>query len=447
MITFSEKMSILSDTLFKLYLSLLSNIIILRESGKMRENNVATFVTGQQLGLLGGPLYTTYKALGAIHYAEKSKGKAVYWLETNDADFNEINQIHYIDSDKNLRSLKWDIDSKGYSCGSILVDKKLVSILNEFFNTIIVTEHTSELKDMALDCYVPGRTLGEASACLAAKLFEDFDLEIFDPSIAEFRKFSRQILLNEAERTSEGEQCNLFYMEGNKRRAVFKKGGKYVDRKGDEADLLSSVLVPSLKTRSICQDAYFLTASYIAGPGEVKYLKELGPNFKFHNVKPAEVIPRMSIDLLEPSIKRVFGKLGINISDLDKINRDEMIRSKLKDLTGFDKKELILRSGTIVENLMSELKDIGLSADKLGKKLKSEIKELIGIKRKSEKEKSESVIRQIEMLYKHLRPFGKKQERVFNVFYYMNLYGGREFIKRIYDRYDNSVKLMETGNE
>ncbi len=413
----------------------------------MRKNEVATFVTGQQLGLLGGPLYTTYKVLGTLHYAKRSKGRAVYWLETNDADFNEINQIHYIDSEKNLRSLKWDIDSKGYSCGNIPVDEKLVSVLNEFFNTIKVTEHTSELKEMALDCYAPGRTLGEASASLAAKLFEGFDLEIFDPSSVEFIEFSRHILLNEAESTSEGEQCNLFYMDGDRRRAVFKKEGKYLDRGGVEIDLLSSELVPSLKTRSICQDAYFLTAAYIAGPGEIKYLKELGRNFKFHNVKPAEVIPRMSIDLVEPSVKRVLGKLGNDISDIDKINKDEMIRLKIKDLTGFDKKKLVLRSDKIVDNLISELKDTGLSADKLGKKLKVDIKELIGIKRKSDKEKSESVIRQTEMLYKHLRPFGKKQERVFNIFYYMNLYGGREFIKQIYERYDNSVKLMETGND
>lgn len=413
----------------------------------MREKKASAFVTGQQLGLLGGPLYTTYKVLGALHYAEKNSGRAVYWLETNDADFNEINQIHYIDSDKILRTLKWDIDSKGYSCGSIPVDEKLVSILNEFFSTIIVTEHTSELKKIALDCYIPGRTLGEASASLAAKLFEDFDLEIFDPSQAEFRNFSKPILMNEAESTSEGEQCNLFYMDGYRRRAVFKKKGKYIDREGVEIDLFTSELVPSLKSRSICQDAFFLTAAYIAGPGEVRYLKEMGPNYKFHNVKPAEVISRMSIDLLEPSVKRVFGKLGNDIADIDKIDKDEMIRLKLKDLTGFDKKELILRSDTHIKDLISELKDMGLSADKLGKKLKSDIKELIGVKRKSDKEKSESIIRQVEMLYKHLRPFGKKQERVFNVFYYMNLFGGRKFIKQIYERYDNSVKIMETGND
>ena len=92
-------------------------------------------VTGQQIGLLGGPLYTTYKVLGAIHHADKINGDAVYWLETNDADFNEINHIDYLDAQGQLRTLTWDIDGQGYSCGFIEVDHSLVEILETFFST------------------------------------------------------------------------------------------------------------------------------------------------------------------------------------------------------------------------------------------------------------------------------------------------------------------------
>jgi uncharacterized protein YllA (UPF0747 family) len=86
------------------------------------EKNV---VTGQQLGLLGGPLYTTYKVLGAIHYAHEINGNHIYWLESNDADFSEINHIDYLDANSELRTLTWDIDSQGYSCGLIEIDSLL----------------------------------------------------------------------------------------------------------------------------------------------------------------------------------------------------------------------------------------------------------------------------------------------------------------------------------
>ena len=92
-----------------------------------------TVITGQQIGLLGGPLYTTYKVLGAIHYAREIGGKHIYWMENNDADFNEINHIDYIDARGALRTLTWDIDSQGYSCGLIEIESSLVETLNEFF--------------------------------------------------------------------------------------------------------------------------------------------------------------------------------------------------------------------------------------------------------------------------------------------------------------------------
>ncbi len=412
----------------------------------MTDKAIRTFVTGQQLGLLGGPLYTTYKVLGAIHHARKHKGRAIYWLETNDADFNEINTISFLDMKGQLRSMKWDIDSKGYSCGNITVDDNLVLLLKDFFNSIVQTEYTEGLKKIVFECYVPGRKLGEASIALADKLFEEFDIELFDPSIKVFREFTRPILIKEAERTPEGEQCNLFFMDGEKRIPVFKKGGKFRRRDGTEVDLESYELVPSLKTRSICQDAYFRTDSYIAGPGEVIYLKELSGNFSFHGVKPAAVIPRMSIDLIEPGIKREMAKTGIIVSEIDTNTADEISAARLKDITGFDKRELFEKSGNLKEDLINGLKELGLETEKFRKKLNGDIKELIGNKRKLDKEKSDSVIRRISKIYRYMRPFGLRQERVFNIFYYMNLYGGRNLINTIYNNYDEKLNFMELNN-
>ena len=182
----------------------------------------AVVVTGQQIGLLGGPLYTTYKVLGAARHAKEIGGRAVYWLETNDANFNEINHVDYIDADGRLKKLTWDILSGGLSCGLIPVDDPLVALLNTFFDTIRQMPHTGDLRALALNCYRPGRTLGEASRLLAAELFGRLGVALFDPSAKEFREFSRPMLMREAERTPPGAQCNLFCMMGDKRKAVFR---------------------------------------------------------------------------------------------------------------------------------------------------------------------------------------------------------------------------------
>lgn len=247
----------------------------------------------------------------------------------------------------------------------------------------------------------------------------------------------------EAENTVEGEQCNLFYMDGKKRIPIFRKCDGFTNRDGIEIDIRSVELVPSLKTRSICQDAYFNTHAYIAGPEEVKYLKELAPKFLFHGVEAAEVIPRMSIDLVEPRIKRLMEKVGISVSDIESNAVDDLIRTSLRETTGFDKREISERTNTLSETFISGLKELGLQPEKFGKKLNADIKELIGMKRKSDKEKSESVLHRINMIYTYLRPSGIRQERVFNIFYYMNLYGGTGLIRRIYDHYDERLKFME----
>jgi len=413
----------------------------------MRDKEIKRYVTGQQLGLLGGPLYTTYKVLGALKYAAVEKGEAVYWLETNDADFNEINRIHYIDSKKELRSLKWDIGSNGFSCGNIKVDEKLISILNVFFDTITQTEYTSELKESVLNFYRLGKTLGEASTSLAKYLFGDFGIKIFDPSDRNFREFCKPILIREAMRTPDGEQCNLFYMDGLKRKAVFRKGGSFVSREGKPVDIEKYDLVPSLKTRSICQDAYFGTAGYLAGSGEVKYLSELETNYRFHKVKPAKIIPRMSIDLIEPDVKRNMERLALGITDIDKCDMDDMIKKKIKEITGFDKKEVLKDTEDITNIFINELENLGLSIGRLKKDIKREIKGMIGLKRKSDKEKSLNVTNRVEMIYKKLKPFGRKQERTFNIFYYMNLYGGIGLIKSIFNGYEDSRITMEIGND
>ena len=126
-------------------------------------------VTGQQIGLLGGPLYTTYKVLGAIHLARKLGGKAVYWLETNDTDFHEINHLDGLDADGQLRSFAWEMDSQGVSCGLLEIDAALRDTLTRFFDALRQTEFTPALREMALQMTPSSPTIGVARPRFSAR--------------------------------------------------------------------------------------------------------------------------------------------------------------------------------------------------------------------------------------------------------------------------------------
>lgn len=402
-------------------------------------------VTGQQIGLLGGPLYTTYKVLGAIYHARLTGGKPVYWLEQNDADFQEINHIDYIDAENTLRTLTWDIDSQGYSCGLIEIDDSLIAVLREFFDSLRQTEFTPALRELALRCYTPGRTLGEASLLLAQELFGRFDIELFDPSTQAFKEFMRPFLLREAEHTPPGQQCNLFCMLGKRRVAVFKtaEGRAYRLRDGTELKLEEYDLVPNFRTRPVCQDAYFTTQAYIAGPGEQQYLRELGPLYEFHGVQQAEIIPRMSLTLLEPKVARLLKKHALGLDDVLTLEKPDLMKKVLKEHSGFDYTALMEQANTLTGDYVQELKNLGVDLGKFERKIHQAIKENVGQQRAQEKARLDKTLHAAGTLSDLLMPFGRRQERVFNLFYYMNFYGGLDFLSWLYECYDPSLSILE----
>ena len=57
-----------------------------------------TVVTGQQVGLFGGPLFTPFKAATAVARARQATAAgephaAIFWLASEDHDFAEINHV------------------------------------------------------------------------------------------------------------------------------------------------------------------------------------------------------------------------------------------------------------------------------------------------------------------------------------------------------------------
>jgi uncharacterized protein YllA (UPF0747 family) len=184
----------------------------------------------------------------------------------------------------------------------------------------------------------------------------------------------------------------------------------------------------------------------VAGPGEVKYLSELGPVFKFYSVKPAAVKHRMSIYLIEPRVQRLMNRTGLSLNQVVESSREDLIKTALKDKASFDFNKTLEQGNDHTDQYLGNLETLGFDAadiKNLRKLLRGEVKKATGKLRAAEKEKHQRLLADAGSLSDNLKPFGKKQDRVFNIFYYMNLFGGIDFIHKIYENYDPDREILE----
>ena len=147
--------------------------------------------------------------------------------------------------------------------------------------------------------------------------------------------------------------------------------------------------------------------------------------------------------MIEPKVNRIIKKLDLSVSALITSERNKFIKEYTKKITGFDAKERFKETRAITENYLSEIKNLGIDIGELQKKIRDSLKESIGKKRKIEKSRMADSMDKLNILFDHLLPFGKRQERIFNIFYYMNLYGGTDFIRWLFNKYDSSLTFLE----
>ena len=142
--TVSEKNNTDRDNLVKIIIEQYSASGL---SEKTRENlellklkKTLAVVTGQQLGVAGGPLYTFYKIISAIklsnHLSERYdeyKFVPIFWLEGDDHDFNEIRYINLINDKNELQKFEYDSeipeDEDRGSVGFLKINETIESLI------------------------------------------------------------------------------------------------------------------------------------------------------------------------------------------------------------------------------------------------------------------------------------------------------------------------------
>lgn len=447
----------------------------------LKEKNTLAVVTGQQLGILGGPLYTFYKIITAVKLCENLNERyddynfvPVFWLEGDDHDFEEVKSINIIDENNNLKKISYEDEvpedeNKG-SVGFLRLNPDINRFFNELNEELRDTEYKDEIISKIKSFYSEGRTFKDAFRDLLFWIFDSYGLLIFDPQdpeikqllkpvfkkeISDFRIHSEKlvnisaILEDEYHAQVKVRPINMFYHtdEGryliepveNEFRLKRKRKKFTFDELQDLIEKEPARFSPNVLLRPICQDYLLPTAFYIGGPSEISYFAQVTPLYDIYKVEAPIIYPRSSATLIEKNIDSLLGKYDLSMEDIftesDKLKTRviEIISpSSLDDIFNETSNEIELIYDRMKERLFEFDKTIADASTKYRQKTTHYLDELKGKAIDAQKKKHEVTLRQVDKLSTALFPNSNLQERELNFIYFAYRYG-MEFISKIYD--------------
>jgi len=438
----------------------------------MSENTVA-IVTGQQVGLFTGPLYTLYKILTTLKLTEQLSQQypdynfvPIFWLEGEDHDIEEVSSFSFLNSSNDLQQLSYPGEDKPKgnnvgAVGSVNLDESIGILFNSLRQTLITTEYSQKVFELFETAYQKGMTFSRAFIHLFNVLLENSGLIFFDPHNPDTKKMLTPVFAQELNNVSQ--TCQLVITQSEilekqyhaqvKPRAVnlflFHNGGRYaiephehgfslkgtrrIFTKEEMLELLNNdpnLFSPNVVLRPICQDYLFPTLAYVAGPSEIAYFAQFKLLYENFDIPEPIIYPRCSATIVEERIQKIINKYGLQSKDF--FTEVDTLKSRISaSISDFKVEELFSNTlGTVSESLTS-LKDGLESIDPtLVPAMENTLVRMQGaLNNLKEKTLSAQVrqheisLRQLDKVAISLFPNSNLQEREMNIIYFLNKYG------------------------
>ncbi len=441
-------------------------------------------VTGQQVGLFGGPMFAIYKALTALKLAEEATAAGVdtvpiFWLATSDHDLAEVNHVSFPGPDGLLHMLATSSHGvPGAPVSDVRLGDEIVPVVDEAASLLGDSLGDSEVVQLLRESYRPGETMGSAFARLYARLFGEWGVILLDASDVELHRIAEPIYRAAIERSESlsnalllrGRALDaagylqqvkvtessvlLFAMHNGARTAVHKRneGGttEFSIGSGDEAERVSSMELldrisgtpekfsPNVLLRPVVQDYLLPTLAYTGGAAEAAYFAQAGIVYEELLGRVTPIVPRFSATLVEPKVQRWLRQYGITVRDA--FHGPEVLQQKLAATTlPKDLQAAFQRANQAVMESFSTLKDALLKLDSTlvdagqtaASKVHYQLDRLRERATAAELRRSEVVRRHAEALSHALFPENALQERGVGSAYFLARHG-RELLHGLY---------------
>jgi bacillithiol biosynthesis cysteine-adding enzyme BshC len=322
---------------------------VLRNIQRLREG-AHVVVTGQQVGLFGGPLLAFMKVASALALAQQVEASGVpcvpvFWMASEDHDLAEVNQALLLTHDFNLTV--FEAETKGVK-GSPVADVRLAEGTGNVVSQAVDILGDSLASDYLRESYRDGETLSDAYARLYARIFAEHGLIILDPADDELHHIAAPLFAEAIRRAPELDEAllarnrelrdagyheqvkvtdlstPLFALVDGVRVPVHRANGEFsigkervaademIRRVGEHPEKFSA----NVLLRPVLQDYWLPTLAYFGGPAEIAYFAQVGVVYEKLLGRITAVLSRLSATLIEPRIERLLEKYQVELPEL-----------------------------------------------------------------------------------------------------------------------------------
>jgi bacillithiol biosynthesis cysteine-adding enzyme BshC len=438
-------------------------------------------VTGQQLGLFASPLYTVYKALTAVKLTQKLNAAfpdipfiPLFWLESEDHDFAEVNHIGIWDNEFNPRQLIY----QGRNLGKVpiryyQIDSGISVLLEEIKTGLLTTEFTAPLLELLTDLYRVGQNWVEASRLFLSYLFSDWGMLFFQPGAQRIKEISVSFfdsLLDKSDTVNKifsttsqelqvkgytnqvpvvaGKTFIHVENENRQREHLYYHSDHYYLKDSAQKFTIEQArkwltqfpqrISGSVISRPLWQSWLLPTVVYVAGPAEIAYWAQMAKLFDCFDLPRPVVYPRVTATVIEPKITRFIQKHQPEIENVN-LRQNEYIddyfkhrsaasgSNPLQDISAAlkDKEQSIL---TYLGGLDPTLVPVGEKViERIQGQLESLQSRIINIR----EQKENLVVTHLNQVYQAILPEQQLQERYISVIYFLNKFGPA-VVKKMY---------------
>jgi bacillithiol synthase len=321
----------------------------LRNIQRLRDGAFAV-VTGQQVGLFGGPLMSLLKAASVLALAEHVQQAGVYcvpifWMASEDHDLEEVNQALLLTHDFQL--VPFQANTAGRA-GTPVAQIRFAEGTREQVAQVANLLGDSVAADYLRESYSDGETFSGAFAKLNVRKFGEHGLVLLDPADPALHRIAAPLFLDALHRSAElnagvlarnrelrdggyheqvkvtQQSTPLFGLVDAARAPIhLGNGGFSIGKERLSGEELQARITrapehfsPNVLLRPVLQDYWLPTLAYIGGPAEVAYFAQASVLYEKLLGRVTPILPRMSATLIEPRIERLLRKYDVPLPEL-----------------------------------------------------------------------------------------------------------------------------------